>query len=157
MMRILQKRMYAGTVCAFKCTLPMHICPKINPPPNQMSNNFSCIRALPCIFHVCACVVLTLDSRCCLTTVALAWTSGCWAFSSSSFPFSLPLPLLSFSSSSSLSGLSSTGAADEAGAAVDRTLRRSASPPARAAAALSSTDRGELLDDEDEEIGRAHV
>ena len=91
---------------------------------------------------------LTLDSRCCLLTVALAWTSG-WAAPSfsSSFPPSLPFPLSSFSSSS-LPALSSTSAA------VDRTLRRSrpSAAPARAAAD-SSTDRGELAvaDEEDEE------
>ena len=83
--------------------------------------------------------VLTLDSRCCLMTVALAWTTG--GSLSSSLPLSFPSPLLSlFSSSSSLPVVSSS-ATDE-GAAVERTLRLG-SPPTRTAAD-SRTDSGEL-------------
>ena len=80
---------------------------------------------------------LTLDNRCCLTTVALAWTGD-----------SLSLSLSSFSSSSLPVVLSS--AADEAGAgAVDSSLRRSR-------AADSSTDNGDDGGgDDDDEAERA--
>ena len=98
----------------------------------------------PAAMHVLVLVlVLTLDSRCCLMTVALAWTTG----SLSSLPLSLPLPWSSFSSSSL--SVSASTAAEEAGAAVERTLRRS--PPERAAAD-SRTDSGEPVDDEEERV-----
>mmetsp|Transcript_4931 Transcript_4931/g.13996 ORF Transcript_4931/g.13996 Transcript_4931/m.13996 type:complete len:203 (+) Transcript_4931:436-1044(+) len=78
----------------------------------------------------------TLDNRCCLMTVALAWTG----FTSCSL--SVSLSLSSFSSSS-LPVLSST--ADEAGAAAVESLLWSR-------AADSSADNGEDDDDDEERV-----